>query len=128
MKRIAILTIAFAACASAAWAQEEVLAADSNRDGQITRAEAQAARAAMFERIDANSDGYLSAEERGGAAGAQRRRGLQRIDADNDGRISRAEFTGQPMRLFDHFDANNDGVLNGGEVEAMRDAAQRRRG
>jgi Ca2+-binding EF-hand superfamily protein len=128
MKRIAILTIALGACAGAAWAQDDMLAADSNGDGQITRAEAQAARAAMFDRLDANSDGFISAEERAAASAASaRRRGMQRVDANNDGQISRAEFTGSPMRLFDHFDADNNDVLSASEVEALRAAGQRRR-
>jgi hypothetical protein len=46
---------------------------------------------------------------------------LGRADANNDGRVSRAEFMGQPYRLFDHFDANKDGVLDAGEIDAIPD-------
>lgn len=128
MKHLASITIIIAALAGSAFAQDDMLAADANRDGQITRAEAQAARAAMFARMDSNGDGAVSAEERAAAsAAAQRRRGAARVDANNDGFISEAEFMGQPMRLFDHFDRDNNSVLDAREVDAMREAAQRRR-
>jgi hypothetical protein len=128
LKRLIVTMLALGVTAGVAWAQDHPLAADVNRDGAITRAEAAGARAAMFERIDTNGDGYISPVERAAAiAAAQRRRGFQRVDADNDGRISRAEFTRQPLRLFDHFDADNNGVLSGSEIDAMRSAAQRRR-
>lgn len=128
MKRLIVTMLALVITAGVAWAQDDPLAADVNRDGAITRGEAADTRAAMFERIDSNGDGYISQVERAAAAAAsQRRRGFQRVDADNDGRISRAEFTRQPMRLFDHFDTDNNDVLSGSEIDAMRSAAQRRR-
>ena len=54
-----------------AFADERMKEFDGDRDGQITRAELQAGREArreqhqkaMFERLDANNDGALSAEE-----------------------------------------------------------------
>ena len=127
MKSYAVAAIAFCACAGAAWADDNAHGVDADRDGRITRAEAQAARQAAFARIDADGDGYISAQEREAAAAAQRRRGWGRVDADNDGRISRDEFLNQPMRLFDRFDRDGDGVLDASEVEAMRNAAQARR-
>ncbi|MEZ5961985.1 MAG: hypothetical protein R3C30_16410 [Hyphomonadaceae bacterium] len=97
-------------------------AADSNGDGAITRAEAQAARGVMFERLDADHDGYISEAERTNAnrQGGQARRGLEGTDTNHDGRISRAEMMNQPYRGFDRLDRNHDDVLSAEELEAAR--------
>lgn len=102
---------------------------DANGDGAIDRAEAAAhpKLAANFDRLDANRDGRLSADERprhrrGGMHG-----GLERLDADRDGRISRAEFDaaaamrGQDAARAPDFaaiDTNRDGFLVRSEVRA----------
>ena len=93
---------------------------DANGDGAITRAEAQAARATLFTRLDADNDGYLSESERT-IGGAQLH---VEGDADADHRISRAEFMGQPYRMFDRLDANHDNVVSRAEMEAAAQAAQ----
>lgn len=116
------LLIAFAVVSLAGAAQAQDMG-DLNNDGRLTRAEARAARAAMFDRLDANHDNAVSAEER--AAAQRGRRAFDRADANNDGRVSRAEFESQPMRLFDRFDADNNDVLDAEELAAMRAMAQR---
>jgi hypothetical protein len=65
---------------------------DANGDQVLTRAEAMAHAEAMFARMDANSDGRLSPEDR--EAGRERRAdaAFARMDADNNGAISRAEW------------------------------------
>lgn len=126
--RIAWLAVAAALIASPALAQQGgnplalLQAADTNGDGDITRAEAQAARDALFNRLDADDDGYLSEGERAIAnrQGGQTRRGLQGADSNNDGRISRAELMNQPYRGFDRLDRNDDGVVSAEELEAAR--------
>lgn len=125
--RLACLAFAAALLASPAHAQQggalQLLeAADANHDGTITRAEAQAARGAMFDRLDTDHDGYLSETERANAnrQGGQARRGLEGADANNDNRISRAEMMGQPYRGFDRLDRNNDDVVSAEELDAVR--------
>lgn len=107
---------------------------DTNRDGYLTKEEAQAGRAkmksmrihraksgeghaamrdpgAMFDKLDANRDGSISRDEfdRGHQA-----RQAKRIDHDGDGRPDRRTHAmhGGGMRLggqmFDHADANRD--------------------
>lgn len=109
---------------SAALAQARgaaLMAMDANHDGSITRAEAEAGRAVLFARLDADGDAVLSSEERAGQQGGERlARVLARADANGDGLISRAEFMGQPYRGFDRFDTDHDGVLSGAELAALR--------
>lgn len=127
--RLAWLAAAAALVATPVFAQQAggalamLRAADANRDGSITRAEAQFARGAMFGRLDADHDGYLSQTERthgdDSAAGAGRR-SLDGADTNHDGRISRAEMTSLPYRGFDRLDRNHDDVVSADEIERMR--------
>lgn len=104
---------------------------DANGDGAIDRAEAAAhpKLATHFDRLDANRDGRLTANERprhrrGGHHGPG---GIERLDTDRDGRISRAEFDARVATRgrdasrapdFAAIDANRDGYLVRAEVRA----------
>jgi Ca2+-binding EF-hand superfamily protein len=102
---------------------------DDNRDGQVTRAEAEAARTAVAARTDGRPV-KARAVARGGM--------FERGDASRDGTISRAEFDsvramrGQRMaalgakraggsagRMFAMGDANKDGRMTLQEATAM---------
>ncbi|MBL8548361.1 MAG: hypothetical protein JNJ73_00145 [Hyphomonadaceae bacterium] len=101
--------------------------ADSNGDGQITREEANAARARMFARLDANGDGFISEADRDArrqAAEQRRAERFARMDANRDGKVSQAEFNAAPHPGFDRIDANHNGVLERAELDAAR--AERR--
>ena len=95
-------------------------AADTNGDGAVTRAEAQAARALMFQRLDTNDDGYLSEADRDGAVRRDARPRPRRADTNNDGRISRDEMMSQPYRGFDRIDSNHDDVISAEELAVVR--------
>lgn len=109
-----------------------LMAADANHDGAISKAEARAAREAMFVRLDANKDGFLSTEETARGDGAQQggRRGLRGGggDANGDGKISRDEFLNGRYRAFDMFDANHDDVLQASEIQSAQNLFAQRRG
>ncbi|MBU3077241.1 EF-hand domain-containing protein [Sphingomonas quercus] len=115
---------------------------------------------AMFDRVDTNHDGYISRDEADAAGAAMRQRmqerrtaqrdkAFARLDSNGDGAISRPEFDsaprvagqarrGQPGRggaqggaggggmlsaMFDRMDADHDGRVSLAEAEA---AAQQR--
>lgn len=110
---------------------------DTNGDGDITRAEADAFRAARFADADANNDGVLTQDELTAhheAERAERRAARQsemfaRMDADGDGVISEAELGGERIdRLFEHVDTDGDGVITEEERETAHENRPDRRG
>ncbi len=107
---------------------------DTNGDGVIDRSEAAAnpKMAEHFDRLDANKDGRITAEERPkhGGQGGQRGERMAQIDADKDGRFSRGELVGKQraMQNFAAIDADNDGFLTREEMAAYRKAHRGERG
>ena len=110
--------IAAAQPAPAGGMREFIAQADANHDGNITRAEWNAARAARFTAADTNHDGQLSGDERphwghppgsgngrdqppadGPPPGGGAHRGMN-ADTNNDGAISRAEYDAQSVAMF----------------------------
>jgi hypothetical protein len=131
--------VAGVALVGAARAQGRIEALDTNHDGLLSRAEAQAHPhlSQKFGEIDANGDGYLSrgelmawhqqhhqGGERGGQDGGAHHGGFARFDANHDGQIERSEVAGDPRALarFDQIDANRDGVVSRDEARAFREA------
>lgn len=95
---------------------------DKDRDGLISRDEAQAAPrlAKHFDKIDTNKDGLLSKNELAAARTRMKDAIYAHIDTDADGRISRDEAARFPRlaRHFDQIDANKDGHLTKDELRA----------
>lgn len=102
--------------------------ADANHDGDITRAEFDAARSAHFTTMDADHNGSLSASEMphwgGGAAPAGGDAQHMRGDANGDGSVSRAEWDADGARLFARLDADGNGVISQAEVQAAQQQMQ----
>ncbi|MEO9131960.1 MAG: hypothetical protein ABI240_12200, partial [Sphingomonas sp.] len=96
-----------------------MMRADTNGDGNISRAEFMAQAEARFARMDKNGDGFITADEMGGRAGRGPGGGMMAADADHDGKISRAEFMAQTAQRFTKLDANGDGQISGDEMKAM---------
>lgn len=145
------MAVAVALASAAAVAQTAAPAADggkprmqldANKDGVIDRAEAAKAPklAERFDRLDKDKDGKLSADERPRMRDGMHRRGagkgrmghdghgrMMAADTDKDGRISRAEAQAAQAKFaarFDEMDANKDGYLDRGDMQA-RMAARR---
>jgi EF hand len=74
-----VLAAALLLCTGFSWGQAQSAAAGAS-----------APAASLFERLDRNKDGYLSADEL--ASDEAKNRNWIAVDRDRDGRISRAEF------------------------------------
>ncbi len=108
---------------------ERLAQADANGDGQIEWQEMLDLRAAMFERLDRNGDGFADEDDspRFGPGKARFGEGLARIrdaDTDGDGRISQAEIMDAPAPIFEEGDTDGDKVLSAEELTTLRDTMQ----
>jgi len=97
---------------------------DSNNDGEVTRAEFDAAHAKRFKEMDANNDGKITREEMSAAGRKsvenEKNRRFDEADANHDGALSREEAGRWPMlsKNFEKVDANNDGKVTREEMDA----------
>jgi Ca2+-binding EF-hand superfamily protein len=109
---------------------------DANKDGKVTKAEADTARNAWFAKVDTNKDGFITKAEadkfradRRGAKGKKadgkhrgKHRGhmFERLDTNKDGKISKAEASAKAARMFTMLDTNKDGVITRAEAQNAR--------
>ncbi|MCS6851878.1 MAG: EF-hand domain-containing protein [Gemmataceae bacterium] len=105
---------------------------DTDKDGKISRQEAQGPFRDNFAKADTNGDGFLDRTElmvvarriRAFGSGGFRPVGpdFDAFDRDADGRLTRDELRGTPFAdLFDQIDTNKDGTLQRKEfVEHFR--------
>lgn len=106
---------------------------DQNGDRALQFTEIQAARAALFDRLDANRNGVLDNTEaqaalqrvrEGGRLQIATAEGLEtqarRMDANGDGRITKAEFAQFIPDRLQRADANGDRSLSLSELRSLR--------
>lgn len=116
---------------------------DSNHDGQVARAEFDAARLLRFKDTDANGDGGLSEEEYVGEYSArlekqlaastqsdekkaeERQRQIRQahvrfgvLDKDKDGKIVQAEYDASGARAFAEQDDDKNGIVTQADAAA----------
>jgi Ca2+-binding EF-hand superfamily protein len=126
---IAISGTAFAASPNQA-ALERMARADTNHDGNISKAELLAFRSANFQRFDRDGSGALT---RSDVPAFFARLNpdldfdalLNQFDANHDRQVSRNEFVNGPTIVFDAADTNHDGLLTSAERNAAMAAARR---
>ena len=97
--------------------------ADTNGDGDVTRAEFDKVRTDMFARLDRNDDGYVDRTDRPRIMGDrfdQAYRMLASLDSNNDQRISQSELAKGEAPAFVAGDSNGDQVLSRTEIAALR--------
>lgn len=97
--------------------------ADSDKDGRLTLAEAQASALAKFTEADANKDDQVDEtemrsmhERRGGPGGPGQM--MKHLDKNGDGKISKEEAPEMMRGHFDEIDANKDGLVDEAEMHA----------
>ena len=111
---------------------------DPNGDGVTTKEEAIAASDARFTAMDTDKDGKLSTAEREAARAAMAGNGGSgrgmgggiggRADADGDGFISADEMRTSATTRFDRMDANKDGKIDKAEADAAMARMREMRG
>ena len=93
---------------------------DTNKDGNLSLDEVQAAAAERFKRLDKNADGVVTAEEAP--------RMFDTPDADHNGQVTADELATHAAARLKRADANGDGMVSEAEREAMRAKWKERRG
>lgn len=99
-------------------AAKHFAAKDTDKDGKLSRAEVAKMPDAVFARIDANHDGFLTPDELAQAHQGHGQKGFQRADTNGDGVISRDEALARSDKRFARLDTNGDGVITQEEMNA----------
>jgi Ca2+-binding EF-hand superfamily protein len=91
---------------------------DTDKDGRISKAEADAEGAKLFARLDDNGNGKIEENEMPQRHWARfGGRMFDRIDADQDGKVTKAEFEAAGARMFQKLDQNGDGIIEKDEMQ-----------
>ena len=97
---------------------------DGNADGTISAAEFDAQGAARFDRMDSDASGTVSFEE---FTAKHRQRGtdraearFSRLDRDGNGTLDRGEMQAGGQAHFARLDQNGDGSLTLEEIKSLR--------
>lgn len=94
---------------------------DTNKDGQVARAEAEGEAQRLFARLDANEDGELTQPEADEGMRAVAKQEIEArfkaLDVNADGRVT-ADESKLPPRFFDRLDKNDDQAVTLEELQA----------
>jgi Ca2+-binding EF-hand superfamily protein len=102
---------------------EKFAAADTNRDGVITREEFEARKEALKKEheaaMDTNHDGTVSTEERAAARTAREKEHFAKLDKNGDGQLAQSEV---PAEMWSHIsaaDTDKSGTVSFAEMQAF---------
>lgn len=93
----------------------EFAASDTNKDGALSRAEV----AKRFDRMKAGKAALNDTQAKG-----LENLWFSRADRNKDGKVTKAESKALMLSLFDRYDVNGDGKVNGEEAMKARAAAR----
>ncbi len=94
-----------------------MMMADANKDGVISRAEANAAATARFQQMDANKDGKIDQADRDAMRAQRKAQAFDRLDTNKDGSVSKSEFDARRAAPADGQGRRGDGMrgMRGGK-------------
>jgi len=102
--------------------------ADTNHDGNVTKAEWETLVKARFASFDTNADGKLSADEVAGMLASSPNTSSMSVadvtktyDTDGDGMVSQKEYVDRNLSRFDAWDLNHDGTISADEQKTEID-------
>ena len=116
----ALAFVLVAAPAPHAWARsggaEQVIKqADTDNNRTIDLKEAQAVASALFDRLEIDKDGTVTAKE---LQGRVSKKALKAADPDSDGTLVKTEFLALVEQRFKAADPDNDGKLDAKELQS----------
>jgi len=88
---------------------------DPDNDGTVDLAEAKAAGADTFKKLDADNSGKLDAKK---LAGRVKAKELKKADPDNDGTLDQSEYEALVEKRFIEANRRHDGTLKKGELKS----------
>lgn len=88
---------------------------DTDKDGTIDLAEAQAAAGKVFDAAETDKDGTVDAQE---LKGRLSKKDLKAADTDSDGTLDRKEYLALVEQRFKAADPDNDGTLDARELKS----------
>jgi Ca2+-binding EF-hand superfamily protein len=106
----AVLAVLFC-CLPAFAGDEEFNKIDANNDGRISAQEYRAAVIKTFQRYDKNSDGFLTKDELQMIAEIDAEKFIKEVDKNKDGKISQTEFIEAAEKRFKFLDKNGSGYV-----------------
>lgn len=120
---VALAMAASVSVGAAAQSEQMLRQLDRNRDGFISRDEADAFRGGRFDELDVDGDGAVSRREMMDRLQRRMEREFDQrfnsFDADRDGRIDRREYRGKKDR-FERLDRDRDGLISPRELKRAR--------